>query len=443
MITFKSYISNSNCVLIEQKAISPHLSHLEDLAIERGKDGFNDFLVQASEIIKKIKGYETNQVINAKIDGRPMILFGLDPRPKFKKQFFISLKGGLSQTNPKIAHNDKEIDLYFGEKPDLADRLKFLLATLREAYDNTGKIYQGDVLYASPEDKKFTKIDNEDYIVFKPNVIVYAVPVDDQSELSKRINSTAVGIIIHDAFKGVSVGGGRAIELKPLGKNIDSLVNSSKTSNAFIQSSNFGDATFNVDDKALNDISENIMKAKLNISKVEDNFNQNYLQNSILGFLKIYLNKQVDLGSTGIFGAAASSGTFLFNKFFSGFQDFLNQRFTKERETLKTDKGKAQADLRFREVLNFLETNKSNFNALLMATFFMTKVKYSILSILSQLNSKLGKTFFQQPDGSYIKTKDEGFVLFVGSNHVKIVDRLDFTKMNRAAGGKKRADIIA
>ena len=443
MITYKDYIENNNCVLIEQKAISPHLSHLEDLAIEKGKDGFDDFLVQASEILKKIKGYESNQVINAKIDGRPMILFGLDPRPKFKKQFFISLKGGLSQTNPKIAHNDKEIDLYFGEKPDLASRLKFLLATLREAYDNSGKIYQGDVLYASPDDKKFVKIDNEDYIVFKPNVIVYAVPVDEQSELSKRVNSTAVGVVVHDAFKGVSASGGKAIVLKGLGKDISSLVNSSKTSNAFIQSSNFGDATFNVDDKILNDINENIMKAKMNISKVDNDFNQNYLQNPILGFLKIYLNKQVDLGPAGIFGAATSGNAFLSNKFFAGFRDFLNARFTKEREALKTEKGKAQADLRFREILNFLETNKASFNALLTATFFMTKVKYSILAILSQLNSKLGKTFFQQSDGSYVKTKDEGFVLFVGSNHVKIVDRLDFTKMNRAAGGKQRTDIIA
>jgi hypothetical protein len=249
--------------------------------------------------------------------------------------------------------------------------------------------------------------------------------------------------VVHDAFKGISVGGGKAIQLKSLGKNIDSLVNSSKKSNAFIQSSNFGDATFNVDDKTLNDINENIIKAKLSISKISNDFNQNYLQNTVLNFLKIYLNKQVDLGSAGIFGAAAGNGAFLFDKFFAGFQDFLNQRFAKERDALKTEKGRAQADLRFREILNFVEANKSNFNALLTATFYMTKVKYSILTILSQLNSKLGKTFFQQPDGSYAKTKDEGFVLFVGPNHVKIVDRLDFTKMNRAAGGKKRADIIA
>jgi hypothetical protein len=73
----------------------------------------------------------------------------------------------------------------------------------------------------------------------------------------------------------------------------------------------------------------------------------------------------------------------------------------------------------------------------------MTVAKYTLLNMLSALESKVGKTFIQNADGSFTPTKDEGFVLFVGTNHVKIVDRLEFTKINRAAGGKKRADIIS
>ena len=73
----------------------------------------------------------------------------------------------------------------------------------------------------------------------------------------------------------------------------------------------------------------------------------------------------------------------------------------------------------------------------------MAVIKYIILNVLSSLDSKIGRTFVQLPDGTLVKTKDEGYVLFVGTNHVKIVDRLDFTKMNRQVGGKKRTDLVS
>jgi hypothetical protein len=43
--------------------------------------------------------------------------------------------------------------------------------------------------------------------------------------------------------------------------------------------------------------------------------------------------------------------------------------------------------------------------------------------------------FFEDPDGTMIPTKGEGHVVFNGDNQVKIVDRLEFTKVNRMRGG--------
>jgi hypothetical protein len=93
MISFKTYILSENEILLEKDTyFSPHLSHLEDLAIEGGKTGFNSFLIQATNIINKLKGFESEQEINAKIDGAPSILFGADPRPEANKQFFVARK---------------------------------------------------------------------------------------------------------------------------------------------------------------------------------------------------------------------------------------------------------------------------------------------------------------------------------------------------------------
>ena len=120
MKSFKTFLVNENVTGQAETHIKPHLSHLEDLAIEHGKQGFQMFLQHIDGLNNKVQGFETNQEINAKIDGSPMILFGLDPRPQFKKQFFIALKSGLSKTAPKIMHTKDEVYEYYGSEPSVS-----------------------------------------------------------------------------------------------------------------------------------------------------------------------------------------------------------------------------------------------------------------------------------------------------------------------------------
>jgi len=420
-----------------------HLSHLEDLAIEEGKIGFRNFLVHVDEIKKKLQGFETNQDINAKIDGSPMILFGMDPRPQHQNQFFVSTKSGLNPNNPKIAHNTEEIQQFYGQVPELAKKMLILLKTLQAAYDNSGKIYQGDVLYAGADDKKTVKIGEEDFIAFKPNVIVYAVPVDNESILSTRVRNTDVGVIVHESFKGISINEDKAIRLESLGRNIATLLQSSAGSNAFIQSSNYGKIHIDIPDKYFSDITQLVNVSTDKIQKISDKFDAAYLTSPLLDYLKIFLNKQVDLGERGFFGRISAGEEIAYDKFITEFKEFLTHRFRSEKEKKKTEKGRASTEERLQQLLMFIDTNQENFINLLTATAYMVKIKYILLNIFSTLDSKVGRTFIQQPDGSYVKTKDEGYVLFVGTNHVKIVDRLDFTKINREYGGKKRTAITS
>lgn len=442
MIRFNEFLQQETAILVEGDAhLKTHLSHIEDLAIEQGKQGFSNFIAHIDEINKKVKGFETNQEMNAKIDGSPMILFGIDPRQQFKGQFFISLKSGLSQT-PKIMHTEAEVNEFYGDVPALRDKLKNLLKYLKPAYDNSGKIYQGDVLFSLPADKRKVKIGEEDFIVFKPNVIVYAVPIDSKSVLSNRIQKSQVGVIVHEAFKGTPQGE-QAIALTSAGRNVTGLVKHSINSEAFIESSNFSQVSVNVPDQTIRKVNAETSKATLHVNNISDDFDQQYLSSPVLSLLKIFLNKQVDLAPRGIFGSASRGDEFVVDTFISEFRDFVAARYRKEADTKKTPAGKVSVENRLNQILSFLETNKDDFNNLIIATYHMTAAKYNLLNMLSTLESKVGKTFIQNADGSFTPTKDEGVVLFVGTNHVKIVDRLEFTKINRASGGKNRADIIS
>lgn len=450
MIPFKTYINGNNILLEKGNYFSPHLSHLEDLAVERGKAGYTDFVSQVAQMVNKIKGFESEQEINAKIDGSPSILFGADPRSEAKGKFFVALKYVIDEQkdeikeNAKLMHSEEEISTYFADKPELASKMKSLLINLQQAYDGTGNIYQGDVLYTSPEDKKRIKIGNEEYIAFEPNTILYAVPMDDKSPIFHRVLNSNVGVVVHDTFKGVATNKGN-IKLKPAGKNIQSLLQSSQNSKAFIQSSNYRDVSFDIPDKVLADIDKSLSLASTFINNIDDNFNKEYATPSsgsaasqIVPLLKIYLNKQVDLEDSGIFGAAKRGAKFDIQSFYNGFKEFVKQRIIKGMETL-TAKGQAAREQKVIAYLKFLEENQVSFINLLQATYEMVRIKYLILQVLSHLDSKLtANAFFRLPDGSYTKTKDEGFVLFLGNNQVKIVDRVDFTKMNRIVGGGRR-----
>ena len=88
MRNFKQYYD----LFLEAKVnpgVKLHLSHLEDLVIEQGKDGFASFAEHIVELKNYIYGLDSETVVNLKVDGAPALYFGMDPRPDFKGQFFV------------------------------------------------------------------------------------------------------------------------------------------------------------------------------------------------------------------------------------------------------------------------------------------------------------------------------------------------------------------
>ena len=77
----------------------------------------------------------------------------------------------------------------------------------------------------------------------------------------------------------------------------------------------------------------------------------------------------------------------------------------------------------------------------------LTDVFDEVEKQISKKGGKIGKAFMPDPSGDgYIATSGEGFVLFVGDNHVKMVERikvnpmeLGFSQQNLSGAGQFQA----
>ena len=131
-----------------EDTLKSHLSHLEDLAVEEGKAGFEKFVEQVENFTNYIEGLRSKTAVNLKIDGSPAIFFGIDPRPEYKERFFIATKTVFS-AEPKLIHSVEEVEQYYGDSdPQLKSILKTVFPHLEAGYDGSGKLYQSDLLFS-------------------------------------------------------------------------------------------------------------------------------------------------------------------------------------------------------------------------------------------------------------------------------------------------------
>jgi hypothetical protein len=260
-------------------------------------------------------------------------------------------------------------------------------------------------------------IDGQECLVFTPNLLTYAIPVDPKSELYTRMVKAEVAIIVHDVISGSTDSTGEQILLNSIGKNIVSLVERSKaTGRVFIEGSTYGDVSFNVPPVMFKTIDELISKAETSANKIDDLFNQQWITHPVLKKLHKYIGDQIKRPDGGIFSISKEGKKLNIKKLYDEFVDHLMVEY--------------KSISKRKEIANWLLQGKTKISLqnLLAVFFYIRNVSDMILDILYNMESKLGKSFIRLPDGSYQASRGEGFVLFHGSNHAKLVDRLDFTK---------------
>jgi len=435
MLKFKQYYTLVESA--ENATLKAHLTHLEDLAIEEGRAGYTKFVEQVENFVNYLEGIRSKTSVNLKVDGAPALFFGIDPRPEYEGKFFIGTKTVFSNT-PNLIHSVEEVDeLYKDAAPGLRDLLKTVFPYFQQGYDESGKMYQGDLLFSPSRPPIIKNINNEDYITFQPNLITYAIPADPNSKLFNQVSNAKVGIVIHAGFN-IQADGNKIVS-SPAGRDVTSVVLSLKKVGVFAEGSNYSTLNLTIDEPTRRTINALLVSATTKINNITPEFDAQYLSNTVVtGYLKQYLNNMVREGG-GMFKAVRAGESFNGAKFFNGFIAFINFKVDKASEKLGA-RGKANAGKKKQDIKVFIETNKNSFYNLLGATYNMAQIKEYFLKLLSQVKGKLDnmKSFIPVGD-KFITVPGEGHVLYIGDtpNQVKIVDRLDFSANNFLYSGER------
>ena len=379
------------------------MTHIEDKVLYGGVNGTRQAIMALSSLRDMLGGSHAGKV-SVKWDGAPAIFAGNDPSDG---KFFVAKKG-IFNANPKVYKSDADVDA--DTSGDLADKLKVALALL-PALGIKGVI-QGDFLYG-PGDVTTKKIQGEKYVTFHPNTIVFAIPAS--SDMAKQIKKAKIGIVWHTTYKG------KTFESMKASYGVD--VSKLKTSKAVWSQ-----------DAMLRDLSKATM-SKSDTKEVSAYLSQaGKLFNKISGSTLRQLEKNQDHakniethGNSYVRKGQIPPDP---KKRVAALIKFIEDKYKKEADKRKTDKGKAaQKAVADSRLVFFSSQNKKNLEMMfeLQRTIVLAKLK--LINILQRVHNI--DTFVKTRKGFKV-TGAEGYVAIdkLGGDAVKIVDRMEFSTNN-------------
>jgi cytidyltransferase-like protein len=376
-----------------------HLTHLEELVLTQGPDGYKMARGFLLELLKSLKGNTGSKIqTSVKWDGAPAIFAGINPD---NGKFFVGTKSIFNKV-PKINYTKEDIVKNHGHAPGLVDKLTKALQYLPAL--NIKNILQGDFMF-DDEMIGTTNIDGEPHYKFKPNTIVYAVPVD--SELGRQIEQSKFGIVFHTTYDSLDSGASFGADVSGLRRAPGVW---------------FDDAFF-TDDTGTVTLTEEEEAEVVRLVKEADTVNEriNY-EDLPFAFLNIYINSEI------------KSGSFLDNpeKSFEGFINWYSQRAQKKINNLKSDKGKQRATQNAQQTLQSFNERKDD----ILSIFEVSRLLFDAKNIfIEKYNNAVYNTkhFVDDGSGDLVASNPEGYVAVDHKgNGIKFVDRLEFSRANFA-----------
>ena len=401
MHSFKQYLN-------EEKNL--HLEHIEDEVLNNGVDGtrqainflrgLRDMLAGSTKSGKQVR-------ITVKWDGAPAIFAGTNPE---NNKFFVGTKGVFNK-DAKLNYTPEDIDRNHPAE-GLNRKLKIALKYLPEL--NIQGVIQGDMMYTE-EDLQDENIDGDDYLIFKPNTIVYAIPKN--SDLANQISASKMGIVFHTRYTGDS--------LPEMDANFDVDVSSmTRTSNVWFRDAEYEDVSgsASMTEKETAQITGILSGAGRLFRQLNPNILK-YIQNhkDVNIQIKAYTNTKIREGRPIENPDAHARGLIV----------YLKQKFDKELNKLKTEKARLRKQQAQKEFLRFFQSNVRQLSQIFEMQNMLIACKILILRKLEQVKT-MTKTFIQDDDGFRV-TNPEGFVAvdkLKSDQYVKLVDRLEFSRQN-------------
>jgi len=409
--------------LLEADGKNTHLEHLEDNIFNKGHEGAKEAVDYLYSLHQMLEGNTKTPVsMTTKWDGAPAIVAGKDPQTG---KFFVGTKGVFAK-NPKMNFTNSDIEKYHADQGDkdasgLRDKLKLALKHLSRL--NWDTVAQGDMLFAGPGDIKEQVIDGEQYIVFKPNTIVYAVPKN--SDLAKEILSAGFGIVWHTEY----VGGPSLADTQAKFGFDASVLGDGKNAGVWQRDATIKDlsGTVTLSDAEGHKMLSAIQEAD-NYLKTIDANTFSWLQKgtdlvgkTFLEQLKAHANNQVRQGH--------------FDEPTKFAQDFITKfvnYWTKEIDKVKQQK---TIDAKTQTMVQGVKFIKENLQSIIAVYDLYLKLIEAKIIIVRKLEQIRQMPTFKQTEKGYEITGEEGFVAVDRlGNALKLVDRLEFSKLNFGSG---------
>ena len=398
---------NGKSLVVEAKA-NTHLTHLEELVLTQGNEGYQLARSFLLELIKTLKGHSNAKVnTSVKWDGAPAIFAGINPE---NGKFFVGTKSIFNKV-PKINYTPQDIIDNHGHAPGLVDKLTKALKYLPSL--GIDKILQGDFMFDDGM-LEVTDINGEPHYRFKPNTIVYAVPVD--SKLGKEIGSSKFGIVFHTSYDSLDSGASYGADVSNL----------KRPPGVWFDDAFFTDDTGHV--TLTEDEAAKVTSLVQEADAVNGSINYEELPSE---FLNIYINNEI------------RSGQFLDNpeKSFENFKLWYQSRVEKRVDGLKTEKGRMRAFEKGEEKLKLFDSKKED----IINLFTVSRLLFEAKNIfISKYNNAVYNTkhFVDDGSGDLKVTNPEGYVAVDHlGNGIKFVDRLEFSRANFAMDKGFKKDV--
>lgn len=403
-ISYKDWLNEADIT----PSVNKHMTHAEDLVILGGREGLKWVIDMFKQLYLKLQGNteESKVSLSVKFDGAPSV-FVWSKFPDLEKPG-LAIKG-LFAKDRKIIFNEKDVDKFYNEQPDLAKKLKILLEYIPKLGIPKNQIWQGDLLF----DKSTLQSNGKQYS-FHPNTIVYKV--DKDSDIGKKIGKSEIGVVWHTRYEGTSLDdisakyNTKTSELKDHPKVFmtDPYISSFAGIITFTEEES---AKFNNDIYEIETLARNLFK--------DSAYNKIIQYTELIDLFKIFQNSLIRKDIRVINA----------DQFIENFEEFLYDRFEKEIDGKKSEKGKQAVQQKQEKFLNEYNELKDTLAGVATLILKITDLKSLFIKKLNNIGKF--ETYLQTNSQRFIPTGEEGFAVSdINGNVVKLVDRYEFSFAN-------------
>ena len=381
-----------------------HLTHIEDRILTDGIDGANEAIDMLKMMGDFLDGTPAAQpLVTEKWDGAPAVICGIDP---LDNQFFVGTKSVFAKTAPKVCKSEADIDRFYSGV--LANKLKAAFKYLN------GKVFgvlQGDLMFT--DDKRYERIEGKQYITFRPNTLTYGA--EQGTPLGQQIERAQLGIVFHTKYTGNSLAEMRA------GFNI-TRQDFQSDQNVWAQPAVYQDISGAANmtriertkyDAAIRRAEGSLKQCRSILTKIQSGKKTLMTDTELLKFFNNYVKVGRDIPSV--------------NQAYNDFMYHMGAEVDKVLQKKTSTVTQEKYALKFLSTIAFMEENEQQFK--MMIALYMN-IQYCKNILVRQLQKVQALRVFANMGDKYVVTAPEGYVAVKGDRAVKLIDRLDFSRLN-------------